>query len=621
MRFFRLLVAIVVGALSVAGCNRMSDPPLEQDYPETIDANIPAKDPVPYNALRNVFWGDLHIHSRFSFDAYTMGVVATADDAYTYARGGTIAHALGYPIRASRPLDFAAVTDHSEYFGVAMKMDPEGIRNSDLNDAYRGSKLEMSAYMVKTTMSNMTNTQKREEIFGVNASEAVLADTWAEIVAIADANNEPGVFTAFAGYEWSSMPDDQNLHRNVIYRGNNVPAVAFSSRDSDNPEDLWQALDEQREQGMYAIAIPHNSNVSNGLMYQTTTFDGGEIDATYTAQRMRNEPVTEMLQVKGASETHPILSSEDEFADFEIVDMMLSQSSAISNPKGGYVRDALRTGMEMAHRNGLNPYQFGFIGASDGHNSSSPVEEDNYHGKLPLLDGSPAVRSGKALLLPEDFQRGKQWSAMGLAGVWAEENTRESLFDAMVRRETYATSGPRISLRMFGGFGFSEALLQDPNAIGLGYEFGVPMGGELKATGDAPSFLVWAARDPMGANLDRLQIIKLWVDSEGNSHERIYDVASADDRARRDNGSFEPVGNTVDVSTATYNNSIGGPTISVYWQDPDYDPALRTAYYARVLEIPTPRWTTFDAIVLGIEPPEPATLQERAISSAVWIEP
>jgi hypothetical protein len=605
----------------VQACSPVEDPTLFPVFDPATAEQPPAKPAVANNPLRNLLWGDLHIHTSYSTDAYTMGVRATPDDAYIFTRGGSIEHAAGYAIRIDRPLDFAAVTDHAEYLGTArldetvLVLEERSLRDRLLND---GPLLNTIAF-VRSTMPIAGGDLSA----GTPEVNQVGMDAWQLMIDTAQRHNEPGVFTTLVAYEWTSMPDSQNLHRNVIYRDTNVPRIPFSSLDSDNPEDLWDALDAQREEGKRVLAIPHNGNLSNGLMYARRQFDGSAIDDDYARQRLRNEPISEILQIKGSSETHPLLSPEDEFADFELVTEQLSAEGDFSEPRGSYARDALRAGLEMSHSEGFNPYQFGVIGSSDSHNASTSVEEDNHHGKLPVMDGTAALRLGEALLMPDKYLRQRRWGSAGLAAVWAQENTRESIFDALLRRETYATSGPRISLRFFGSFEYETAMMNGTEWLSVAYELGVPMGGELPAAvaSQVPRFSLWVAKDPEGANLDRLQVIKAWVDSNGVSHENIVDLAVSDNRSPGVDGRFPPVGNTVDVATATYSNSIGSEQLAGFWEDPDFDPDQEAFYYARAIEIPTPRWSTYDAMRLGVVAPVPTSLQERAISSAIWYRP
>ena len=416
-------IAALVALMLTAACSPVDDPSLFPKFNAATAVKPPPKAATEYNPQRNLYWGDLHIHTSFSTDAFTNGVRATPDDAYTFARGGEIEHAAGYGLRISRPLDFAAVTDHSEYLGVVRATNPDlplsrrSLRERLLNDGRLGITVAFAQSLLDFDLEDAI----------APGWEDISRGAWQETVAAAERHNDPGRFTAFVGYEWSSMPGDRNLHRNVIYRGARVPELPFSSVDSENPEDLWGALEQQREQGMESLAIPHNGNVSDGLMYDTVMFNGAPMDAAYARRRMDNEPLSEIFQVKGSSETNPLLSDEDEFAGFEIYDTLLSQSQATSKARGSYARDALRTGLEMSHNEGFNPYRFGVIGSSDGHNATSPVEENNYHGKLPLLDGSAALRMGLASYMPPTMPGGKRWSAAGLAAVWAQENTRESL--------------------------------------------------------------------------------------------------------------------------------------------------------------------------------------------------
>ncbi|MFK7975391.1 MAG: DUF3604 domain-containing protein, partial [Halioglobus sp.] len=444
-------------SLAISACGPIDDPSLFPEYSEATAKPAPVKPAVAPNPNRNLLWGDLHIHTSYSTDAYTLGVTATPDDAYRFARGATIEHAAGYPIRIDRPLDFAAVTDHSEYMGVArvddamtLALEERSLRDRLLNDGPISLAYTMVSIVRKVTgLDTYANSP---------TARGITIDAWQLMVDTANAHYEPGVFTALVGYEWTSMPDGQNLHRNVIYRDTNVPEMPFTSLDSGNPEDLWDALDAQRKAGKTMFAIPHNGNVSNGLMYERQQVDGSAITGEYAQQRMRNEPISEILQIKGTSDTHPLLSPEDEFADFELMSAQLSASADFSEPRGSYARDALRAGIEFSHSEGFNPYRFGVIGSSDSHNASSSVEEDNHHGKLPLMDGTAGLRLGKSMFLPGSLHRSRNWGAAGLAAVWARENTRESVYDALVSKETYATSGPRISLRFFGGYGYSEAM-------------------------------------------------------------------------------------------------------------------------------------------------------------------
>lgn len=617
----------VLGTAALVACSPVEDPTLFPVFDPLTAEPAPAKPSIDFNPTRHLLWGDLHIHTSYSTDAYTMGVKTTPDDAYRFTRGGTIEHGAGYAIRIDRPLDFAAVTDHSEYMGAAriddsisLPFEERSLRERLLNDG----PLSMSLVLARIA----TNIKGFDDYSDTPEIRQIALDAWQLMVDTADAHYEPGVFTTLVGYEWSSMPNDQNLHRNVIYRDTDVPELPFTSLDSDNPEDLWDALDKQREEGKTVLAIPHNGNVSNGLMYDRVQFDGSPITAEYAEQRMRNEPVSEVMQIKGTSETHPLLSPEDEFANFEIMSSQLSPTGDYSEPKGSYARDALRTGIEMSHAEGFNPYRFGVIGSSDSHNASTPVEEDSFHGKLPLMDGTAGLRLGESILLPESMQRSRKWGAAGLAAVWAPENTRGSVYDALVRKETYATSGPRITLRFFGSFDYRSDMLQSAEFLEQAYALGVPMGGTLMppaaqpSDGDgrdsSPGFAIWAGKDPEGANLDRLQVIKGWVDAAGTSHEKIFDVAVSGDRQVKGAGKVPPVGSTVDVSDASYANSIGATQLSVFWEDPEFDAAQEAFYYARVIEIPTPRWSTYDAKRLGVEAPEPTSIQERAISSAIW---
>ena len=610
------LVTALLACLSA--CSPVEDPDLFPAFSAETATPIPDKPATAANPHGNLYWGDLHIHTGYSTDAYTNGVRATPDDAYTFVRGGEIRHAAGYGIRLQRPLDFAAVTDHSEYLGVLLATRPDlPLNQRDLRDRLLNDGPLQNTWM---QFRSMWDFDLENAI--VPGWERISASAWQEIVAAAERHYLPGTFTSFVGYEWTSMPGERNLHRNVIYRGTRVPELPYSSVDSEDPRDLWRALEQQRKAGMDNFAIPHNGNVSDGLMYDQVMYDGGGMSTEYAETRMRNEPLSEIFQIKGSSETHPLLSDEDSFAGFEIYDTLLAASQSDSKVEGSYIRDALRTGLEMSHSEGFNPYRFGVIGSSDGHNASAPVEENNYHGKLPLLDATAGVRMRKSLWMPAGMPGGERWSAAGLAAVWAEENTRAALFDAMRRKETYATSGPRIAVRFFAGWNFPDDLVAQPDWVGTALASGVPMGGELgRGNSEAPQFALWAIRDPESGNLDRLQIIKGWVEADGSSREKVFDVAWSGDRKPDSEGRLPAVGNTVDPHSASYENSIGADQLATVWTDPEFKPEQEAFYYARVIEIPTPRWTTFDRKRLDMPPPDSFSLQERAVTSAIWYRP
>ena len=587
----------------------------------------PAVSTTPAAPPRVLLFGDLHIHTSLSADAFSTGVRALPDEAYRYAKGEEIQHGAGYPTRLKRALDFAAVTDHAEYLGSMREF---------LNPQSELSKLPLATLFAS---SDPADAFKALMAIAADASEdgklekmldlpEVGSAAWKQVIDAAERHNEPGRFSTLIGYEWTSTPDEINLHRNVIFRTSAVPALPFSRLDSEKPEDLWAFLDAQRAKGIEGMAIPHNSNASDGRMFARTTSDGAPVDAAWARTRLLNEPVVEMVQIKGQSEAHPLLSAEDEFADFELWNARMSGKAMPppSQPAGSYVRDALKTGLAIGAETGVNPYRFAMIGSSDSHNASSPVEEDNYHGKLARLDGTPKQRLERLAKNAAAVAAGvgTAYSAAGLAAVWAEENRRESIYDALRRRETYATSGPRIALRVFAGWEFPPSLTEETDFVDRGYAGGVPMGGDLPAapTGaKAPRIAIAASRDPQGANLDRVQVVKGWLDAEGNTHESIHDVAWSPGREPDAAGKLPPVGNTVDVAKASYGNDIGAAELHAVWEDPDFDPAQAAFWYVRVLEIPTPRWSTYDAKTVGVPAPAPASVQERAWSSPIWYQP
>lgn len=615
----KLYPILLLCTLLVSACVDDQNPAVEAaPAPATGDVGAgDSQQKLPVNA----YFGDLHIHTAFSLDAYTVGNRTTPDDAYLYATGNTIQHAAGYPVTIDQPLDFAAVTDHAEYFGILPEMgSPEGLlshlqlaRDMISGDPVKAGK-SLQAIVIAITSNTLI-----PEMF----EESIITKAWKETVEIADKHNRPGEFTTLIGYEWSSATDGNSLHRNVIFRGNQVPERPFGSYDSDKPEDLWTHLEEARKNGIKVLAIPHNANMSNGRMYPQEDSWGKPLDENYARRRMANEPINEIVQIKGQSETHPVLSTEDEFAGQEIYSALVRLDNKEPTINGSYAREAFGTGLEFLSRQGFNPYKFGVIGSSDSHGSTSPVEEYNYSGKLPMIDGTAKKRLGLGTTGPE--YRSIIQGAAGLAGVWAQENTRASIYDALARKETFATSGPRIKLRFFGGWNYQQALTEDSNFIARAYANGVPMGSDLPpapGTDNAPRFAIMAAKDQNSGNLDRVQVIKVWVDQSGSSREKIFDVAYAGERSLDpETGKLEPVGNTVNLKNASYQNSIGSPMITSVWQDPEFNREQASAYYLRVLEIPTPRWSTYDAAKLGVEPPQPATIQEIAWSSPIWYQP
>jgi hypothetical protein len=578
-----------------------------------------------YNEDKNAYFGDLHVHTSWSFDAFIYNVRTTPEDAYKFGKGGAIAHVDGKPIQLSRPLDFMAVSDHAEYMGVLkMMLDPNSpISKLEMADNIRNPDPVVS----RDAFSKIGTSLARNQPIADLTNKEINQSTWKRIVEIANQYNEPGKFTTFAAYEWTSSPtagDDKllyarNLHRNVIYKSDNVSDMPFTSFDSQNPEKLWEWMDKERAKGIELLAIPHNSNMSDGIMYDLTTYDSKPLTKAYADTRMRNEPISEVSQIKGTSMTHPALSKNDEFANFEIYEYTFSTSTPPkSKPQGSYVQQALKDGLAIEQKVGSNPYKFGFIGSSDGHNSASPVEENKYFGKLGVMDSDAKRRMNQE---EEKFLRYKEMSSGGLAGVWAEENTRDAIYNALARKEVFATSGTRIKVRMFGGWDFQKDIFKDEKWLKKAYANGVPMGSDLKnnSKGKAPNFIIQAVKDAEGANLDRVQVIKGWIDANGKTHEKIFNVAWSDRKMNAD-GSLPPVGNTVNIADASYTNSIGAISLQTVWTDPEFDPKVSAFYYVRVLEIPTPRWSTFDAKDLHMQPIEDLapTIQERAWSSPIW---
>jgi len=578
----------------------------------------PGRDASSPNPLKNVYFGEEHIHTGNSPDAFVMGVRASWDDVYNYAMGNEIKlSTTGETIKKSTPYDFVGLTDHAEYFGVMPSL-------IDPNDPLSKSPL---AETMKTDMNSAINQVLGSLLSGIPMKEyytpELIKTQWDSYKETANKYNKPGEFTTLIAWEWTSIPNGRNMHRNVFFRDGG-PDLPFTAFDSDMPQDLWTFQEIQRTAGHDNLAIPHNGNVSDGWMYSPNTFLGGPMDARHAARQQVNEPLTEIVQTKGASETHPYLSPNDEFAGFE-QDNGLINVGMPGQLRNSYIRQGLGEGMALENKLGSNPFKMGFVGGADSHSGYSPNEEFNFHGSHGTLDDTPEMRSS-----PVVNASGGVAAVVGSAGttaVWAEENTRASLFDGMKARETYGTSGPLIRLRFFGGWDFSSNLTSDPDFVKKAYASGVPMGQDLKempSSAKAPTFAMWALKDPESGNLDRIQIIKVFVNKWDRPDEKIYDVVWSGDRKKDPKtGKVPAVGNTVNIKKATYKNTIGNSQLTAVWTDPDFDASQKATYYLRVLEIPTPRWSTYDAVKLGVEPLEavPATIQERAWSSPIWYTP
>lgn len=604
---------------------------------------------------KQLLWGDTHLHTSYSFDAFlNQNQSADPDTAYRWAKGQPVIHPYNRArVQIETPLDFLVVSDHAELMGVIRAIDNDTAELGSLG-FFADIKRRISSYYLLDAIENETGKDIFVSIlpkapadprgdpvldsanvlpldpFGDTTKTETTA--WHEIVDAADRHNDPGKFTSLIGWEWSSIPTGANLHRVVVSPDGGEKAksyVPYGSDQSQYPEDLWNWLAETSEQtGARFVAIPHNSNISKGYMFAETTLKGQPITSAYSRQRMLWEPVVEMTQIKGDSETHPALSPDDEFADFETYEFYIQQTAEdYVIRKGDYARPGLLRGLEIAQETGDNPYQFGMIGSTDSHTSLASAEEYNFWGKM-AKDSTPEtkrlgmIREGASSGSADGWDR----AAQGLAAVWAEENTRDSIFAAFQRKEVYATTGPRIAVQVFGGWDFGEDDAQATDFAGTGYSKGVPMGGDLTAAPSAesqPQMLIRATRDPKSANLDRIQVIKGWVDSEGKSHERIYNVAWSEGRELGADGSLPAVGNTVNLEVPSYENSIGAPELLALWSDPDFDATQRAFYYVRVLEIPTPRHSLYDAISLqeDIRDEVPDTLQERAYTSPIWYTP
>jgi hypothetical protein len=574
----------------------------------------------------HLYWGDVHLHSNYSIDAYGTGNVSvTPDLAYRYARGIPILHpSLHTKVKIRRPLDFLAVTDHAINMGADVLLDNHDALLQQTEWGRRLLERHDEPGWVGIMRGGARGDQRKammDQVF----SRQIRQSTWNSEIDAAQKNYVPGTFTTLIGWEWTAMKEGKNLHRCVISNADPAAARRFfplSNYESNEPEDLWSYLEKTKQAtGVDFVAIPHNSNLSGGLMFDMVDSDGMPITAQYARQRARWESVVEVTQTKGTSEVRPELAPNDEFAEFEIRRKLLAGAPTPPD-EGDYVRSALLRGLELERSTGVNPYKLGMIGSTDNHVGMSSVQESDFMGKL-AVDALPSERlnPSQPVIFPA-----WEMSASGRAAVWATENTREAIFAAFKRKEVYATTGTRIRLRVFGGFSFRADDANAKDVAAVGYGEGVPMGGDLTNApeGQAPTLLIYAAKDPLSGNLDRIQVIKGWIDAAGDTHQRVYEAAWSGDRKPGADGKLPPVGNTVDVGTATYANTIGAAQLATVWKDPDFDPEQTAFYYARVIEIPTPRHSLYDAVALGVDVGEtahPATIQERAYSSPIWYTP
>jgi len=635
-----VVIAVLAGTVHAQDASGVS---------EVIFAGRPYSPYADRSFPTNVYFGDTHVHTGLSADAGGSGTRLMPRDAYRLARGEQVTSNTGQPVKLSRPLDFYMITDHSDAMGAIIDIlqgapniiaDPDGKAfHEDFNAG--GSVAADAMFRLITQFAQGTISPELNYQPGNPAYERV----WDDIVQAAEEFYDPGVFTTFIAFEWTSLVAGNNLHRNVIFRDGPeradqvLPYTTTPPVGSRNPQDLWAWLENYEETtGGDVTAIPHNGNLSNGMMFalQDDFADGAALDADYAQTRQKWEKLYEVTQMKGDGEAHPVLSTDDEFADFEnwdVGNLDLTELKTAEMLPGEYARSGLQRGLQLEDSLGVNPFKFGMIGASDTHVGLTTMENNNFFHKFTTYEPSPdrVVEDGEIHFSNQtaDGSTGIaawQYITSGLTAVWASENTRGAIFDAMERREVYATTGNRMRLRFFGGWDFDDEDANTRDLAQVGYAKGVPMGADLPSKQDArtsPSFLVYALRDPIGANIDRLQIVKGWLDAEGNPQERVYNVAWSDDRVPDENGKLPPVGDTVDLSVPTWTNTIGASEMGTVWTDPDFDPSLRAFYYVRAIEIPTPRWTAYDRVKFDVEFPESVTLkgQERAYSSPIWYNP
>jgi hypothetical protein len=627
------VLAVALAATLMSSTTLAQDVQIERD---DIDKMLGEKSYSPYagrNFPTRLLWGDTHLHTNLSLDARAGGVILSPSDAYRFARGEEVVTSGGMKIRMGQPLDFLVVTDHSDAMGAmneVVKGNPNLLTDPKVRDWH--NRINAGGQTALNTAFEIVQAIANGEIPPVLSEPAFAKSVWQDYLEAAEAYNEPGRFTAVIGYEWTSFPGANNLHRNVIYRDGADLAkrvLPYTTVDSENPEDLWKWLEAyENDTGGRILALAHNGNLSNGIMFPDVNPETNQpITAQYAQTRARWEPLYEVTQIKGDGEAHPKLSTNDEFADYETWD----RSNLGPFPKEDwmlkyeYAREALKSGLRHEAELGTNPFKFGLVGSTDSHTGLATAEEDNFFGKHSGTEPNPQRMATEVAHFPPISWPGWYQAASGYAAVWATENTREAIFDAMMRRETYATTGPRIAVRFFGGWDFLPEDAETRLPANVGYFKGIPMGGDLTnaPSGKAPSFLVASRKDAYSGNLDRIQIVKGWLDENGETHEKVYDVAWSGDRLPGADGKLPAVGNTVDVANATWTNTIGSPELITVWTDPDFDPAQRAFYYARVIEIPTPRWTAYEAKYFGVKAPaeSPMTTQERAYTSPIWYTP
>ncbi len=626
-------------ALSVPATAQMPPPANQEQF---LSEAYTGKSYSPYAGRSfpsRPLWGDTHLHTGNSFDAGAFGARLQPEDAYRFARGEEVVSSTGIRVKLSRPLDWLAVTDHSDnmgFFPDLLAGKPHLMADPQSKDWYNRIQ-EGKGAEVAYEMIGLFAKGKFPDRLMYKPTSAPYKSVWQRTIKAAENYNDPGMFTAIIGYEWTSLVQGNNMHRVVLYRdGANkasqmVPYTTYAPQGSPNPRDLWKWLAGYEERtGGDVLALAHNGNLSNGIMFPfRAQWEGTKLDREYVTQRAKWEPLYEVTQIKGDGEAHPFLSPEDEFADYETWDIgnLDNPPSVKTNDMlaAEYAREALKRGLALEARLGTNPYKFGMVGSTDSHTALATAQEDNFFGKHSGAEPSPERMSHLFWKNKRGTTLGWGQVSSGLAAVWAPENTRESIFDAMERKEVYATTGSRMFVRFFGGWNFTDADMTSRSPAFVGYQKGVPMGGDLPARmgNKAPKFMVYALRDPIGGNLDRIQIIKGWMDRKGKTHEKVYDVVWSGDRKPGRDGKLPPVGNTVDAKTANFTNTIGASELGTVWTDPDFNPKQKAFYYARVIEIPTPRWSTYEAFRFGLPIPKgaPVSTQERAYTSPIWYTP